>query len=656
MDMDTRWSGGTAAMVLGLVLACGGGGTSGPGPGPDLETTDVQYESGPDAGPTDAGVEADAACAQKKLDFVLPVGDTDQPCKGHNVCDIILSYNQDRDLQVQLTACGAPVPGAAISWEIVNDTLQIGGLGGQITYTGTDGVSGNLVKNVKAAIGQFQVKVCVSGDADTACIYFNVAINPKGIAPLSVGFADYKGIYPLIDTAKVYLFKQGGTGKPTCADLDLANLPTATVVSPDVYITQTAVFSELPNLETEKTQYYTVVGLARSGQGPVQAYACNDKDGKVEWGGKKYVELSLVDIPPALKGSYDITNTFDLVSGLPDNVANVVYAIVGFFENPSAQIMLLICQAGGSTLEEFCGYLFQDPQNPDIKKLKTTGDVVFKIINVVLIGLLEQNCPFDDPSLCGKIYWTGKDVGDILTKFQLLSTLTFLQEPDEAGHLPAAACQEKWHTVRVRWTLGLDCPPADDNCGWKNLPLGGQGLPDIITGNFEADLVQASKLTIAPHTLNFQYGALVNFAIEKLLLPQVFGDGTDGLPAVDSYEALIGSLLAGKECLIDDSCCATFAENVTSQTFGLTKNLVEGACQALITTGATYLRQQLLSLDAQPNNFTIGTKSPCPAYDTDKNMTFDAFGKKTEQCEWDAQLVVGPTPYAPIGTFWGKAK
>jgi len=643
---------------MGWLLACGGGGTSGPKPGNDLGPQDFGYydTSQPDSGPGDVAGEPEATCAQKKLDFLLATGDTDQPCKGHTVCDIVLSYNTERDVQVQLTACGAPVPGAAIVWEIQNDTAQVGGLGATTTYTGTDGIATNVVRNVKQAIGQFQVKVCVSGEADVQCIFFNVAINPKGLAPLSVGFADYKGIYPLIDSANVFLFKQGANKKPGCADIDIAHPPTATVKSETIYITQTAIFPELPGLETEKVQYYTILGLARSGQGPIQAYACNDVDGKVEWGGKKYVELQLVDIPPALKGSYDITNVFDLVSGLPPNVANVVYAIIGFFENPSAQIMILICQAGGQTLEDFCGYLFTNPQNPKISELTTTGDVVFQIINAVLIGLLEQNCPFEDKTLCGKIYWTGNDVGDILTKFQILSTFTFLQEPDKDGHLPAAACQEKWHTVRVRWTLGLECPPADDNCGWKNLPLGGPGLPDIISGNFEANLLAGNKMEIKPHTLNFQYGALVNFAIEKLLLPQMFGDGSDGLPAVDSYEAMIGSLLAGKECLITDDCCSKFAEAVTNQTFGLTKNFVEGACQALITTGATYLRQQLLSLDATPDNFQIGTKTACPVYDTDKNMTFDAFGKKTEPCEWDARLTVGGTTYAPVGTFWGKAK
>lgn len=649
-----------AHMVILAMLACGGGGTTGAGTPSDLVLRDLQYNDAVEStdeitSSTDLLGEG-VPCLQKRLDFVQLMGDTDLPCKGGNVCDIVLSYNQERDLEVQLTACGAPVAGAQISWEIINDPSEIGALAGEMTYTGANGIATNKVRNVKQQIGQFQVKVCVSEDSEVPCIYFNVAINPKGMAPLTVGFADYKGMYPMIDTATVYLFKQGATGKPKCTDLDIANLPQATVVSPSVYITQTVVFADLPGLEKEKVQTYTVLGLARSGQGPVQAWGCNDTDGRVEWGGKKYVELVLVDIPPALKGSYEITNTFDLVSGLPPNVAKVVYAIIGFFENPAAQIMLLICQAGGQSLQDFCGYLFANPSNPKISELTTTGDIVFQIINAILISIIEKNCPFEDKTMCGKIYWTGKDVGDILTKFQLISTFTFKQEPDKSGYLPASACYEKWHTVKVRWTLGMDCPPSDENCGWRSLPLGGPGLPDIITGNFEAEVVGMTKLTIKPHTLNFKYGALVNFAIEKLLLPQVFGDGSDGLPAVDSYEALIGSLLAGKECLIDMSCCEKFAEAVTNQTYGLSKNLVEGACDALITTGAQYLRSQLLSLDAQPDNFTIGTKVPCQLYDTDKNMKIDAIGNKTEQCEWDAKLIIGGTTYSPIGTFWGVAK
>jgi len=603
--------------------------------------------------------QIDGVCTEKPiLSFVLETGDTGKPCKDQPLCDLILSYNSDKTLEVQLTQCGNPLVQQQITWEIINDKLSIGTLDAQFTYTDDKGIATNRIR-VKDKIGQFQVKVCAKGSSDVSCLYYNIAVAPKGIAPLTVAFAPYTGMY-FLDMAKVLLFKQDKTGKPKCSDLTVGNLPTATLQSPDISITQTAVFSELPDLETEKVQTYTIVGLAWQGTGKPQAYACDDEKGRVEWGTPTHVELNLIDLLPALKGSYDITSTFDLVSGLPPNVANVVYAVVGFFQNPSAQLMLLICKAGGATLEDFCGYLFTDPQNPDINQLTSTGDIVFQILNAVLVGILQQNCPYeDDPSLCTKIYWTGKDISDILTKFQMLSTFTFSLEPDDNGYLPSSACSERWHTVRIRWTLGLDCPPNDDTCGWRNIPLGGSGLPDVITGNFEANVfVQDAQpvIEIKPHVLLLKYGALVNFAIEKLLLPQIFGDGSDGLPAVDSYEAMIGSLLAGRECLVTNDCCSRFAEDVTQQAYGLTKNFVEGACQALIQTGSQYLRQQLTSLDTETGNFTIGTKQPCALFDTNKDMKIDAFGKKDNQCVWDARLIVGGTTYSPNGTFYGRAK
>jgi len=622
----------------------------------DIQFADVHFDAASDNNQTGDRPDQGSCAEGIVLDFVQDVGDYDKPCKGGNVCEIVLSYGEDRDLDVTLTECGNPISGAAITFEKQSDPSGLGQLAAPLAYTGVNGIASNNIQNAKTAIGQFQVMVCAQDLSDVDCIYFNVAVIPKDTIPLAVGFADYKGAYPLIDVAKVRLFKQGGNGKPTCDDLDIGALPTATLVSPTVSITQTAQFLQLPNLETELTQHYTIVGLAKAGEGPVQAYACNDTDGKVEWGGMKYVELDLLDIPPGLMGSYDIHSTFDMVSGLPPEVATVVYTITGFFENPAAQIMLLICEVGGGALDDFCEYLFDDPQDPDIGDLTTTGEIAFDIINALLIGILESYCPLEDPTMCGTIYWTANDVSDILTKFQILSTFTFSQEPDENGDLPASACKEVWHTLRIRWTLGLDCPPQDDQCGWKNLSFNAiPGIGETVSANFEAHLIDNDKLTIDTHTLNLKYGALVNFAIEKILLPQVFGDGSDGLPAVDSYEDLIGSLLAGKACLQTNVCCSIFAENLTNQTFGLTKNLVEGACDALMTVGATYLRDMLLGLDAQPDNFTIGTAEPCQLYDNNNDMNFDGFGKKTNPCLWDAELVVGSSAYSPDGTFWGTA-
>jgi len=418
------------------------------------------------------------------------------------------------------------------------------------------------------------------------------------------------------------------------------------------------VFPELPNLATEVTQKYTILGLAKNDASTVKAYGCEDVKGQVEWGAMQHVDLKLIDLPPRIKGSYEITSTFDLVSGLPPEVANIVYTITGFFTNPAAEILKLICNAAGGnqTMNDFCGYLFNDPSNPVITELTATGEIVFQIVNALLIGILESYRPFADKTLCSKVYWTGNDVSFILTKFQLLSTMQVNCEPDAAGVLAADCVEESWHSVRLRWTLGVDCPPNDDNCGWKKFEFSQiSGMESTISAKPAVTVVD-QKMTIAKHPLDLKYGALINFALEKWLLPMLLGDGSDGLPVVDSYEAMIGSLLAGKACLADGTCCEAFAENVAKQATGVTKNLVEGACEALITTGSNYLRNTLTGLAASPEAFKLGTKAPCQLYDKNKDMKYDAIGQNTSPCEWDAAITFGATEYAPVGTFWGVRK
>ncbi|NOZ00331.1 MAG: hypothetical protein GXP54_00380 [Deltaproteobacteria bacterium] len=237
-----------------------------------------------------------------RLDFVLDTGDDGKPCTGGNICNVLLSNSGDRDLDVVLTQCGIPVWGAWITFEKMNDVLGLGQLEYGMAYTDADGVASRTLSLAQHTVGQFQVHVCEYGVPETGCIDFNVKTFVHSYpVPLIVGFADYQGAYPLIDVARVYLFKQYVGGKPKCDDLKVNNLPTATVISQTVGITQSAQFSVLPNLETEKTQNYTVVGLAQAGEGPVQAWGCEDgstpgKPTKVEWGGQTYVDLELVDV------------------------------------------------------------------------------------------------------------------------------------------------------------------------------------------------------------------------------------------------------------------------------------------------------------------------------------------------------------------------
>jgi hypothetical protein len=656
--------------LLGLALAAAGGlAACGGGNGP--QGLDIVYDLGSDTldgwvddnGGEDSSRDPGGADVDCETVVFEPADPQDDPLNDYHY---VVSLGAQRDVRAKLHACDRGVEGELILFTLLDEsyegacTLLI-----ETAYTEADGIATITLKGGETQ-GACTVEACVDDGSDT-CTTFNILVKSKDLDPLIVAIKDYDGEYAQMDTFQVLLFKNTDTKTFSCDDLAPGKLPSATTSSPTTgqNIQSQYKFRQLPKLEEEGAQTYAVFAQCWESKDldkTIRAYGC--KEGvAVEFGTSRYVEIDCRDIPPKIVGSYEITSTFDMVSGLPPAIANVVNFIIGLFQNPTGQILLLLCDpAYGQVLGgSFCTYLFNDPNDPTLEDMAPVGDIVSTIINAILMGLLADNCPAEDPELCTNIVVIGGDVGSILKKFQLQSTMTCSGEPDKNGLLPMGTCREEWHTVILKWTLGKDCEtlPDPETCGEVRLSMRAiPGIDNTVTANIEAQLLPGYALAIAKHPIDLKYGALVNFAIERILLPQIFGNGQDGLPAVDSYEDLVGSLLAGKACLYGGTCCHEFALDVVNQTGnlpGLTTNLVEGACEALITTGAEYLRSQLTGLDTTTENFQIGTPvgDPCPIFDNDKDMKFDGLGTKIKPCNWDAALSIGGASYAPDGTFWG---
>jgi hypothetical protein len=411
----------------------------------------------------------------------------------------------------------------------------------------------------------------------------------------------------------------------------------------------------------------------------MRAWACDDKNGHVEWGDMTTVVLKLYDIQPSIVGTWDIDSNFDLISGLPPTVARILNIIFGLFESPTGEILKLLCdedELGINIGNSICGYIFADAENPKLGEYGIIGSFVVNIIDQLIINLIDANCPFsDEPGYCKKIWFTVDDVGAILKKFRIQSTMTCSVDPmldwnnpDAGAIINKGDCKEVWHTVIFRWSLGADCDPADPECGalyfnMSSIPdLGGVVTADIsgaLLNHIEVDgaTVRGDYLQIDPHAVDLRYGALINFALEKILLPQIFGNSSDGtgLPPVDSYEDLIGSLLAGRQCLNTMSCCSDFDNKLTQKYTWLPAGLAESACEALLGTAVDYIRQQLNALNGDSGNFLIGTPPDQPAHiiDVNRNMQFDTIGSKVELQNWDANLTIGSYTYDPTGLFWG---
>lgn len=583
------------------------------------------------------------------LAFEQATGDDQVTCQNTNTCTLWLSYSEKRTLSVIYTEGGTPVAGKLVRFQIEDDEEDLGKISALSTYTDDTGLASIQVESKKAQIGQFLVRAYMDNE-EVAPLFFDVAITPKGQVPLTV-VAEYNGTRPVAKYT-VRLFRQQA-GMPDCADVgDLYDNGTANMQSPITNLTQSVKFNEFLGLEDDGTQMYTVLAFSQNDQGAVLAWGCNDIDAEVQWGYAKTVSVELLDRPPLYQGTYEVTSRFDFVSALPESIQPYVYGVLDFFESPTGSVVVLACQLGGSisVLEDLCGFVFDDPENPNLDNLAATGAIIVDIIDAIINGLTKD-------TIWGTIIAGGKDIGQMLTAFEIHASITFKEEPNEAGEWNVDQTEESWHTVVVKWSLDQNCDPVtDEGCGLTNFSLNAIQT-EAVLGSFSANVVDFWDLNIEMHPLNLNYGALINYLVEKQLLPQIAGDGSDGLPVIDSYEKFLQSILAGKECLqasFGKTCCEAFAENVIDNGGSTVANIIEGACDSLITAGADFLRDQLTGLTlGTGDTLQIGTAESCKFYDEDNDMVVDNFGSPAIPCLWAMDLDLFGATTTIDAEFWG---
>lgn len=688
--------------AVGVSSCSGDSGDSGTNPGLDL-IQDVGY--GVDASPPDAGVTEDTWVkpdgqlpvdvdfeGEGTLEFVDRFGDGGVSCVATNRCPKTYTSIEIRPLQVRYLLDGVRQPGVAIGYEITRGPDGIADLqpANGIAVTDENGEATIELRVLEFAedegLAQLEVTARVPSRPDVPPLYFDVLIDVKGPdqPPLTV-LPDYTGAQP-VDSVKVKLFRQPRDTRNegqyvitglTCEDLvtyvrndNEIRMPPATVLSAEIEIGQSFAFQEVhfDDLPNDPEQMYTIVAVGQDANRVNRIVGCDDERGLVRFGESRTVIVSMIDLPPRLKGVYEVHSEFDLISALPDDVENVVNIVIGFFQSPSTTVMELLCLINSSVTDDLCGFVFLNDGS-----ISATGSIIVSILDGIIRGLGQGNA-------WGTILEGGGDVGLILKQFTVLSTITFDEEPDVTGWIDERSTDENWYAFRYRWALGVPGCVADPDCGWEELSFSSIGLSQVIQGQFMASVntVQEGNnapytlLTVVEHPLNVRYGALINQIIKRLVLPRLAGgEPPDGLPPVDDYEKLIKSILAGRECLDDERfggplCCETFADNILGATnIPMAQSLVISACGALVDFGSQYIENLLLGLDLQTgdpnadNAFLIGTMpdAPCKLYDVNNDLEIDNLGRSDRPCAWQATIRValfGGLDVYIDANFWGS--
>ena len=152
----------------------------------------------------------------------------------------------------------------------------------------------------------------------------------------------------------------------------------------------------------------------------------------------------------------------------------------------------------------------------------------------------------------------------------------------------------------------------------------------------------------------------MNFLIEKKLLPLIFGDGSNGLPKIDSFQDMILGVMGGPSCLVGSpadqitNCCESFYNDVSPQlnlgTF--LDNLIQPLCVQLVPTVTNELTGLLTPLTG-PMSLGTPDETPCEVSDWNNNLWMDHMGSPTSRCSWDAEFLLTGETFTPDASFYG---
>jgi hypothetical protein len=618
----------------------------------------------PDANAAPTG---DAGSAYN-LRFAMPNANKDDfggVC--NQVCALQIHQNGLRNVYIGLFKGDEPVPNDEVRFELANPADKaLGEVLVEHALTDEKGVAGSQIKTV-GQLGTFEVVVSAPGHTEAKPIAFQVHVISKIKGPLKLTM-NYLGTEnPLLFAHNKFRLSLQAQGHPKCADIDLgeAQLPKAAWESPPnmqfgkpwviTYPSFASWVQKQQGLAGGAPLQFTVIALAaKSAVTPAMAGGCVDTGATVTWNPQTKalegddVVVTVVDIPPRLKGVYEMTTYLDLLSILPDPIELVFKTIFDIMTDPIAGTLALACKLGGSSLDSFCGFIFTDPKKPDIKNLQQPfGEIVVKLLNAALLAAL--------PTEVKTGLATGADLGAILTNLELGGFITIDKEPDAKGFLSKDFTKDEITSITYKWSLGQGCNPKDPNCGKKTFSISAF-QQNAIVGHF--DLWRnpvLSQVKFSKHGLNIKWGALVNYILQKQLLPLITNPKNDPTqPVVDSWEKLIKSLLTDKKCLFKDTCCEDFAKNIANSQSIIKAPFLTGVCEALIKLGAGFLDSQMAKLDVDTSKgggLTLYTEK-CPLLEFDGDQYIDAIGSKVELCNWNMTLMIGGSPQKIDAKFY----
>ncbi|MGK0359588.1 MAG: hypothetical protein ACI9U2_001890 [Bradymonadia bacterium] len=422
---------------------------------------------------------------------------------------------------ILLDTNGDPVARERIDFEIFGDTAD-STLSSRRTVTDDNGIATvDFIAGI--ALGDYVVQV---KNPETRVLEFNVSVVDLPTGGVDIGF-EYEGPVAL-SRMEVYVID----------DPDYCDDPYY-LTPPDGVIDSGIVEDLFERYEVSPLlagQTVSVVVRGRLAANGVLAAGGCISDVRIPDGEMVRVSVAMFLLPLNPAGGYTLENTYDFTDAIPGTLGEVINGLVQFFgtRNQEREIAALLFDVIENLARNFGGGLAGLAVNLLRGWLEDE-------LNDVINGWIDD----DAPDWVRDFFTIGEDIVGIVAEMEVISRMR-ISKPRRDGSFDGS---QNWIGMAFYWRLPCEGDP-DPECGRYEFTMdevasAAEGI-QLVFGQFTGRIHSYNQGIIDQHTMDLQYGRLIMFVLNNIVLPFI-ADGATNL----------------RDALLNMANCPGFANGVT---------------------------------------------------------------------------------------------
>lgn len=442
---------------------------------------------------------------------------------------LVISGEADRDVAkggqtqlgvILLDSAGDPVEGGRIEYAFVEEGDAT--LSARRTSSDANGYA-EITFTAGDSVADFEVEVW---NPETRKLKFNVHVVDLPTGGLEIAF-DYEGPVNL-NRLEVYLIDD----PDYCEDPYYLTAPEGVVHSAIVEnVLDTVVLDHV----LAGTRLSVVVRGRIASNGVLAAGGCAG-DVRVPDGDLLRVRVPVFLLPLNPAGTYTVNNTFDFTDAIPGTLGDVIRGLVQFFgtRNQEREIASLLFDVVEGLARDFAGVL---------------GGLAVELLRGWLEddlnGIINTWIDNDAPDWVRDFFTIGEDVVGIVAEMEVISRMR-LSKTRQDGTFDGS---QNWIGLAFYWRLPCDGNP-DPQCGrhaftMDEVAASAEGI-QLVFGQFTGRIHSYNHGVFDSHTMDLQYGRLILFVLNNIVLPYI----ADGATSI-------------RDALLNLANCPSFANRAT---------------------------------------------------------------------------------------------